>query len=142
MSNLVIHAKRELHIIGLSSSDDVYDGMIYKAALEIVEVFADQGHSGMTAGITIDLVKRLMNFEPLSALTDNPLDWNEVSEGMYQSRRSSDCFSHDGGKTYYKLDDTRPIGAWVRRHSPSKIRRFISQHPFLYHHKHTSKVSK
>ena len=44
---------------------------------------------------------------------DNPAEWNAVSEEtgeiMWQSRRRPDAFSHDGGKTYYCLDD-EPYG--------------------------------
>ena len=106
MSNLVTHARTELTKAGLFDSDSDYDGMLGEAALELVEKFADQGHSGFSAAMTIDIVSRLMRYEPLTALTDDPAEWNHVSNDMagrpdlWQSRRDSAAFSNDGGKTY------------------------------------------
>lgn len=75
MSNLTDYAKDELTRAGLFDKDSDYDGMLGTAALEIIEVFAKQGHSGMSA---------------------SPL---------WQNKRKSTTFSVDGGKTHYDLDD-------------------------------------
>lgn len=105
MSNLVEHAKRELKIAGLFDSDSDYSGMLGESILEIVEKFSEQGHSGASAGMSIHILSKLLAFENLTELTDNPEDWIEVGEGMWQNRRNSKCFSTDGGKTHYSLDD-------------------------------------
>lgn len=105
-SPLVNHARRELTIAGLLDKDSDYDGMLGKAALQIVKTFATQGHSGFSAYATIDLARRLMSYEPLTPLTDNPDEWNHISNDMagrpdlWQSARKPDAFSNDGGKTY------------------------------------------
>lgn len=105
---LVEHAQRELNLAGLMDTDSDYDGEIGKAALEIVKVFAEQGHSGMSAALTIEVVTKLMRFEPLTELTSNPDDWFDVSEmsgePMWQCKRKPSVFSKDGGKTWYDLD--------------------------------------
>jgi hypothetical protein len=106
MSNLVDHARYELTKAGLLAKDSDYDGMLGEAALELVEKFANQGHSGTSAHMTIDIVSRLMRYEPLTPLTDDPAEWMHVSDDMagrpdlWQSRREPSAFSNDGGKTY------------------------------------------
>lgn len=105
---LVEHAKRELEIAGLFDKESDYSGGIGKAALEIVEVFAKQGHSGFSALLTIDVVSKLMSYKPLTPLTDDAAEWLDVSEmsgePLWQSKRQSSSFSKDGGKTWYDLD--------------------------------------
>lgn len=109
MSNLTDYAKDELTRAGLFDKDSDYEGMLGNAALEIIEVFAKQGHSGMSASIVTSLVEKLMRFEPLTPLTYGPEEWNDVSEmsgtPMWQNKRKSTTFSVDGGKTHYDLDD-------------------------------------
>ncbi|WP_330473785.1 hypothetical protein [Terrabacter sp. C0L_2] len=106
MSDLITHARAELAKAGLLDKDSDYNGMLGEAALELVEKFAGQGHSGVSAAMTIDLVSRLMRYEPLTALTNDPTEWNHVANDMagrpdlWQSRRDPAAFSNDGGKTY------------------------------------------
>lgn len=103
--SLVDYARSELERAGLFDTDSDYDGMLGQAALAIVELFASQGHSGRSAVIVIELVNRLMRFEPLTPLTYEPDEWNEVGTGLWQNRRKSTVFSTDGGATHYDLDD-------------------------------------
>lgn len=65
MSNLVNHAEKELKKAGLFDRDSDYDGMLGDAVLELVTVFAKQGHSGMSAQMTRELFYKLSNFEDL-----------------------------------------------------------------------------
>ncbi len=110
MSNLIEHAKRELSLAGLDKPDSDYNGMIATAVLELVAVFAAQGHSGFSARMTRDVFDRLASFKPLTPVTDNPSEWVDVSamsgpDGpCWQNVRHSSCFSNDGGKTYYDID--------------------------------------
>lgn len=111
MSNLTDHAKYELQLARAFSADAPYGGMIGDAVLELVECFAKQGHSGMSAGIVLDMFVQLAAFKPLSELTSDPAEWNDVSEvsgmvkdSMWQSRRRPDAFSKDHGHTYYLVD--------------------------------------
>jgi hypothetical protein len=107
---LASHAQRELELAGLFDQDSDYEGMLGEAVLELMEVFAKQGHSGFSASLAADLFQRLVKFEALTPLTDYPDDWEDISEMQdgtpgWQSKRSPSCFSTDGGKTYYSLDD-------------------------------------
>ena len=114
-SNLYRYAKSELELAGLFDEDSDYGGMSGEAALEIVAVFAKQGHSGFSASLTTDIVTRLMQFKPLTPLTYAPDEWNHIHEDIaggkdtYQNRRKSTVFSDDGLQTWYDLDeDGRP----------------------------------
>lgn len=104
-SNLVRHAQRELELAGLFDEDADYGGMLAEGVMRLVRVFAEEGHSGASAGITVAILERLLRFQPLTPLTDDPAEWNEVGEDTWQSSRRPDAFSEDGGKTYYLLDE-------------------------------------
>lgn len=65
MSNLVNHAKEQLTKAGLFGKDSDYDGELGKGVLELIEVFANQGHSGYSASLTRELFNKLSNFEEL-----------------------------------------------------------------------------
>ena len=100
-SNLVAHAVRELTLCGMLDGDSDYDGGIGPAVLDLIRVFASQGHSGGSAAVTAGLFVRLAAFEVLSPLTDDPNEWIDVDgEGLLQSRRQASAFSRDGGTTY------------------------------------------
>lgn len=100
-SNLVIHARRELQLIG--EDPDTVDGY-----LKVIQAFADMGHSGGSAMVAIPTLKRLFSFENLTPLTDDPEDWIDVGYALWQNRRNSRMFSTDGGKTYTDVDDPQP----------------------------------
>jgi hypothetical protein len=110
MSNLVEHAKRELALIG--GEDDEMQQLMNKNIIEMVEVFSKAGHSGFSAEHAIQTLEKLLRFENLTPLTDDPDEWNHVHEtvwgapnGVWQNRRNSEAFSEDGGKTYYLLSE-------------------------------------
>ena len=106
---LTDYATKELTLAGLFDKDSDYDGMLGTAALDIIKVFASQGHSGMSTSIVTDIVGRLMRFEPLTPLTYKPDEWFDHGEmsgsPLWQNKRDSKVFSVDGGKTHYRLGD-------------------------------------
>ncbi len=122
-SNLVNHARRELERLDELSEDGSYGGLLGGAVMEIVELFAAQGHSGMSAEGTISYLTSLLRFKPLSDLTDDPEEWNQPDlTSSLQSKRWSAAFSPDGGKSYNLVDDderelrmTQPAGDPPRR---------------------------
>lgn len=105
---LTEHAKQELQLAGLFDKDADYDGMLATAVMELMEVFAKQGHSGSSAAMTISLFEKLARFGNLTPLTSKQDEWMDISEmsgePMWQSKRKSSVFSKDGGKTWYDLD--------------------------------------
>lgn len=112
-SHLVRYAREELQRAGLFDEDGNYGGMLGEQTLRVVEVFAEAGHSGTSADVTIGLLEKLLRFEPLTPLTYAEDEWINVSEqsgtSLWQNRRKSDVFSHDLGATWYCLDGTSGV---------------------------------
>ena len=119
--NLIEHAKIELEKAGYNinydgkiDSDQHYADEVAKSVLELLELFAKQEHSGMSASFTLNLFNHLARFKNLTPLTDDPDEWLDMVEaGMiqknsqcsrYQNKRCASCFSKDL-KTYYDIDD-------------------------------------
>lgn len=101
-SNLVAHAIRELDILGETSYEEP---SMRKCVLDIVRLFAEQGHSGSSAGYLSHVLDKVLRFQPLTPITDNAEDWIEVGPEVWQCRRDGECFSNDGGKTYRRNSD-------------------------------------
>lgn len=101
-SNLIQHAREELKRAG---NDEAFN----KSILDAIKGFSTFGHSGGSASIAIPMLNALLNYKNLTPLTDDPKEWNNVSDQagseLWQSRRCADAFSHDGGKTHYFLDE-------------------------------------
>ena len=90
--SLVKYAEKELEYV----RGDDYNNMVADAALELVKVFAEQGHSGFSAGLTINLLEKLMRFEPIAPLTGEDSEWNKISDELYQNNRSPRVFKENG----------------------------------------------
>lgn len=105
MSNLTSHAQTELTAAGLFKKDSDYNGMIGDAVLELVKVFAAQGHSGFSAGLTLEVFNRVASYKTLTPITSNPEEWMEVGTGVWQNRRQGSVFSKDGMQTWYDIDN-------------------------------------
>ncbi len=112
MSNLVEHAKRELQAVGYSvdSPPDDANGWVTQNILELIRVFADQGHSGFSASYVVSAFEKLASFEPLCPLTGDESEWVEVADGIYQNARCSRVFRENGeaydinGKVFREKD--------------------------------------
>lgn len=108
-SNLVAHARRELRIIG--EDRDTIRGLS-----RVIQAFADMGHSGSSAHHCAAYLDKLLRYQPLSDLTDDPGEWiDRHAEGLttsplWQSKRNPEAFSTDGGKTYYLLSEQEAAG--------------------------------
>lgn len=94
--SLVEHAKQELKIAGLFENDSDYSGHLGHAVLALIEVFANQDHSGYSANQTANLFNKLSRFEPLSPIEDIPEHWVEISKEVFQHKRCSRVFKENG----------------------------------------------
>ena len=113
-SNLIWHARNELKYLDEESD-------IVEAYLSILRIFSSMGHSGYSAMVFTWTLFRLMSFQNLTPLTDNPEEWmHHTSEqfgkpgGVWQNIRNGEAFSDDGGKTYTLLSDKIPEGLTSR----------------------------
>lgn len=100
MMSLVEHAKRELKAAGFLDKDSDYGGMLGDAVLELIQKFADQGHSGASAAMTRQLFDKLANYQPLGPLTGADDEWTEVSGGIWQNKRCLHVFKESDGRAY------------------------------------------
>ena len=100
-SNLEKHAREELKRIGAFSEEgDFYGGMTGEAVMELVKVFAEQGHSGMSASLVRSLFNRAADYQPLSPLQGTDDEWNECGSGVFQNKRCSHVFKDKDGNAY------------------------------------------
>lgn len=104
-------------------SDEKYVQRIGNCVYEICKLFAEQGHSGLSANITLQLLDELLiKSNTLSPLTNNPDEWMDVTEmsgyKLHQSKRKFSCFSDDGLNTYYDTNDENreliPLLEWSK----------------------------
>lgn len=107
-------AEEEMKRAGLYDKDSDYGGMLPKAVMALIKAHAAQGHSGMSHSITLSIFNKVVNFKPLTPITNDPSEWTDVSgygapqdAALWQCNRDSALFSNDGGKTYYSVDDLK-----------------------------------
>lgn len=100
MSNLVDYAKEELKRIGMIDSGEPYNDFGTKAILDLIELFASQDHSGFTAPYVAHMFHRLAMFKPVSPLTGEDDEWNDIGDGTLQNKRYSAVFKDKDGTAY------------------------------------------
>ena len=123
MSNLIEYAKSELDRIYTEEDlKDPYNKMAYDAVMELITTFSNQGHSGFSGSYVLSCFSRLAKFKPISPLTGEPDEWNNI-HGTGQNKRCSSVFkdsedgqaydiegkvfSDDGGETWFTSKDSR-----------------------------------
>lgn len=109
MNNYEKHAWREFRAAGWCDenhkfNDDMQE-LICKHILKLLEVFADEGHTGFTAPYTLGTFKRLAMFEPIAPLTGEDSEWNDVGQYgggiVYQNNRLGSVFKEADGRAYW-----------------------------------------
>lgn len=108
--NIKDHALQEFKAAGwLDEPVDEMQQLMMNNLLEIVEVFAAQGHSGFSASYAVGVLEKLLQFKPIVPLTGEDWEWSDVSEysggvKTYQNKRCSAVFKQVDrfdGKPYY-----------------------------------------
>lgn len=148
MSNLIDHANRELDILGypnlemealkdkLSSEEREFDPNreLRKDLIQLVQIFAEQGHSGFSASYLVAMLTKILRFQALSPLTSDPDEWvdqslllngNEKGQTMHQNIRNSEAFSYDGGKTYYLVGQKKKLPYSIYMKLPKRARFWV-----------------
>jgi hypothetical protein len=103
-------------------SGEEYNDWASKAILDLIELFSSQSHSGFTAPYVASVFYRLAMFKPISPLTGEDDEWNDVGNGHFQNKRcpmvfkdadgkayniDGKIFSDDGGETWFTNKDSR-----------------------------------
>lgn len=121
MTDFVTWAERELHYAGLFDKDADYGGMLAEQVLKLCKTFSNGGHSGFTAYATLEIFTQLATWRALTPLTDSSNEWMHIEESMagnattWQSLRQPSCFSTDGGRTFYNIDEKMSMWRQVLR---------------------------
>ena len=89
-------AREELKRAGLFRKESDYGGMLGAATMRLIKVFSKEGHSGYSAGMAISLFEKLARYLPITPLTGDDDEWNEVAQGVFQNRRCSRVFKEAG----------------------------------------------
>jgi hypothetical protein len=83
---------------------------ICNGVLKMLDIFADEGHSGSSAPYAINLFKKIASFEPLGPLTGEDDEWVCHQDGrpngvaLYQNKRMGSVFKQSDrfdGKPYW-----------------------------------------
>lgn len=95
-NNLYTFAEEELKLLG-------EDPDMVSHILKMVKVFAEEGHSGFSANYAVNLLSKILKYEPLTPLTgeDNegtPLDYDP--DMKFQNKRRSHVFKRADGSAY------------------------------------------
>lgn len=111
MSNMIEWAKRELDYAGYTDKgpDDI-DTWMRESVLKLLEVFSEEGHSGMSAPYAISLFEKLASWKPITPLTGEPEEWMEIDDVLWQNKRSPDVFKGEDGRAYWL--DGRVFWEW------------------------------
>ena len=121
---LVQHAEREL---GFALGDDELDQLMRDNVMQLVRVFAAQGHSGFSAHHCLWLFDKVARFDLTAPLTGAEDEWAEPfdSDGTQQNRRMGSVFRDKDGRAYhgdaYAFRDRGERSAWEGYYS----RRYI-----------------
>lgn len=94
-------AQAELKAIGMLDSGNEMNDRMGKNILELVDMFARQGHSGFSAGYCINILIKLLKYEPISPLTGDDSEWIDLREYegeiLYQNKRCFFVFKDEKG---------------------------------------------
>lgn len=121
MSRLFDWAKREIELAkkrereasGVEDGWD-YGCACYDSALKAYESLCEDGHSGLSIGITKQILNRLIDGKVLTVIEDTPDIWNQVGTHEYQCKRMPSLFKEvdENGNVSYR-DNNYAIGVNV-----------------------------
>ena len=91
-------ARHELKLAGWFDKDGMYGDLMGRAVMRMAREFAEERHSGLSAPVSANLFRTLVRFEPLTPLTGDDSEWEEVNnDGTYQNKRCSRVFKDAAG---------------------------------------------
>jgi hypothetical protein len=138
--SLLDHAERELDLMGMEDDGDM-NGMMRRHIIHMVKEFSNEGHSGFSASYAIQVLEKLLKFEPITPLTGEDWEWNDVSEisgdTLYQNARCGHVFKDkDGaydidGKVFWSWMTDEKTGEKFKSHYTSRDSRVPVTFPYI-----------
>lgn len=130
--NIIEFSENELNLL-LKNCKDADAVQVQKEInsniMEIVKLFAQQKYSGFSAGYVLNIIERLLKYKPLTPLTGEDDEWEEVSisdtQKVLQNKRcpqvfkeinetngvvydsEGKMFSSDNGHTWWHTSESR-----------------------------------
>lgn len=104
--SMVEFAENELKLLLDTCTDEEAKNVqkvINKDILDIIKLFSEQGHSGFSAHYSMNILKRLMDYKPLSPITDNENEWTKLdydNDLAFQCKRCPSLFKDSDGRVY------------------------------------------
>ena len=105
--SLIEHAKHEFKVAGWVDENgqfnDEMQHFMCDQVLELLTIFSEHGHSGSSAPYAISLFSKLARFKPITPLTGEDDEWNELDYGVepkWQNKRASHVFKDASGRAY------------------------------------------
>lgn len=94
------HAYKELELLNIEQNyPDAYNTV--KSIVDALEDFRE-GYGEQEAGYVMDMFEMLLRGDNLAPITDNPEDWDYLSEAeVWQNYRNPNVYSTDGGRTWF-----------------------------------------
>ena len=103
MGSLMDWAKNELKLWNVD--DDGFGEMVSNDVLEVIGVLCNQGHSGMSAPIIMEIIHRLWSWKPLTPLTGEDGEWTDELDpegNTLMNKRCPAVFKDkETGKAFY-----------------------------------------
>jgi hypothetical protein len=119
VTDLIGHARRELELAQESPE-------MIEAIVKVIEAFVTGPlvTDGTTSAMAAQIIHQLLRRRPLTPLTNDPAEWIErlapSGAKIWQSTRTPEAFSPDGGKTYWSLAEVSPEGERITRPTADK----------------------
>ena len=108
MNNFEKHARAEFRAIGWMDErgnfEDEMQAMICANVVDLLNMFAKQGHSGTTGAYALRMFERLVEFKCIAPLTGEDWEWNDTGHNVYQNRRCSSVFKDKETGECYDID--------------------------------------
>lgn len=132
-------AEKEVEIACKKENPERKDGEFdygcacYQSALKAFKSLTEDGHSGMSIGITKNILNRMIDGKPLTPIEDTDDIWNytydleKESGKVYQCKRMSSLFKtvYDDGRIKY--DDVDRIVCWDMNSDISYYNGFVKK---------------
>ena len=102
LSDLSKHAIGELSLIK-------EDTKIILWYVSVIEAFNIMQLGPEATDHCLGTLNRLLRYENLAPLTDEPREWVQIGDELWQSIRNRDAFSNNGGKTYKLYSENNDV---------------------------------